>query len=264
VLALCVVGATRADQTIQLLQQALKDQGYYYGNVTGDKSSETTAAVRRYQIRNGLQVTGDINQETLRSLNIGSNSVASPPIASTSPAPQANRTAPHDRSQPGFDSHWRSFSKPGWRGEMNRPLLGRPYEVAPGETHMRIVTEIQLQLASHGYYQGSIDGRYGPRTAFAVRTFQSRAGIPLTGQLDLMTLDALGVSARNMAYLDSTLWADGNLVPMKKFKHAKWKHEKWKAKWKKYYRDEGDEYDAEDHDWDHGRARHGNGHDDDD
>jgi peptidoglycan hydrolase-like protein with peptidoglycan-binding domain len=64
VVALCVAGTVCADQTIQSVQQALKDQGYYYGNVTGDKSSETIAAVRRYQIRNGLQVTGEINPET--------------------------------------------------------------------------------------------------------------------------------------------------------------------------------------------------------
>jgi len=41
----------RADQTIQSVQQALTEQGFYYGNVTGEKSAETTAAIRRYQIR---------------------------------------------------------------------------------------------------------------------------------------------------------------------------------------------------------------------
>ena len=46
-------------------------------HVTGDKSAETTAAIRRYQIRNGLQVTGELNEETLRAVNSSSNSVAS-------------------------------------------------------------------------------------------------------------------------------------------------------------------------------------------
>src|SRR5215470_17235429 len=75
-LGVCVAGLMRADQTIQSVQQALKDQGFYYGSVTGDKSAETTAAIRRYQIRNGLQVTGELNDETLRSVNSSSNSVA--------------------------------------------------------------------------------------------------------------------------------------------------------------------------------------------
>ena len=76
VVALCVIASVGADQTVQSVQQALKDQGFYYGNVTGEKSAETTAAVRRYQIRNGLQVTGQMNPETLRSLNANSNLAA--------------------------------------------------------------------------------------------------------------------------------------------------------------------------------------------
>src|SRR5437868_14404765 len=79
-LAVCVAGLVRADQTTQSVQQALKEQGFYYGNVTGDKSAETTAAIRRYQIRNGLQVTGEIDPETLRSLNVNSKSVSSPQL----------------------------------------------------------------------------------------------------------------------------------------------------------------------------------------
>src|SRR5947207_11189622 len=84
VVAPCLVGHVRADQTIQSVQQALTDQGFYYGNVTGEKSAETTAAIRRYQIRNGLQVTGEINSETLRSLNVSSNSASSRPVTPTS------------------------------------------------------------------------------------------------------------------------------------------------------------------------------------
>src|SRR6266550_1036710 len=90
VVAMCVASLVRADQTVQSVQQALKDQGFYYGNVTGDKSAETTAAVRRYQIRNGLQVTGEMNPETLRSLNVNSKSASSSQPASKSVATQSN------------------------------------------------------------------------------------------------------------------------------------------------------------------------------
>ena len=64
---LCVAASAHADQTIRSLQQTLKQQGFYYGTVTGDKNAETTAAIRRYQIRNGLKVTGEINDETMSS-----------------------------------------------------------------------------------------------------------------------------------------------------------------------------------------------------
>ena len=58
IVTLCAVNLVHADQTIRSLQQALKDQGFYYGAATGEKSAETIAAIRRYQIRNGLKVTG--------------------------------------------------------------------------------------------------------------------------------------------------------------------------------------------------------------
>src|SRR5438874_13770422 len=93
-LAVCVAGLVRADQATQSVQQALKDQGFYYGNVTGEKSAETTAAIRRYQIRNGLKVTGDINPETLRSLNMTSSSVSSAQPAGKSAATQFAKVLP--------------------------------------------------------------------------------------------------------------------------------------------------------------------------
>src|SRR4029450_6862455 len=77
----------QADQIIESVQQALKDQGFYYGEITGQMSSDLTAAIRRYQIRSGLQVNGQLNSETLQSLKINSSSsqTAAKP-ASPSPA----------------------------------------------------------------------------------------------------------------------------------------------------------------------------------
>ena len=68
----------RADQLVESVQQALKDEGFYYGEVNGDMNANLTAAIRRYQIRNGLQVTGELNDETLRSLGIKSSGLSRP------------------------------------------------------------------------------------------------------------------------------------------------------------------------------------------
>jgi len=68
VVTFCAVSLAHGEPTTRSLQQTLKDQGFYYGAVTGEKNTETTAAIRRYQIRNGLQVTGELNDETLRSV----------------------------------------------------------------------------------------------------------------------------------------------------------------------------------------------------
>jgi len=55
--ALIFIGSTilmHADQLVESVQQALKDQGFYYGEINGETNANLTAAIRRYQIRNGL------------------------------------------------------------------------------------------------------------------------------------------------------------------------------------------------------------------
>src|SRR5215211_2605280 len=79
----------RADQLVESVQQALKDEGFYYGEVSGDMNANLTAAIRRYQIRNGLQVSGDLNDETLRSLGIKSSGSSRPTSRPASPTPAA-------------------------------------------------------------------------------------------------------------------------------------------------------------------------------
>src|ERR1044072_8237784 len=82
-----------AYQMIESVQQALKDQGFYYGEVTGEKNANLTAAIRRYQIRNGLQVNGDMNNETIQSLGTNSSASSQPPAKSASPGPLAPKSA---------------------------------------------------------------------------------------------------------------------------------------------------------------------------
>ena len=248
VLALCIADLVRADQTVQSVQQALQDQGFYYGNVTGDKSSETTAAVRRYQIRNGLQVTGEMDPGTLRSLNVNSNSAAPSQSTSKPAVAQSNSSRPEDNSQVGQVSPPPSSSEPNPQVEMNRPFAGPTYEsTSPRMSRRLVIAEIQRQLISRGYYQGRIDGSYRRRTAFALRAFQFASGLPPTGHLDTSTLNALGLSNEDLASLQPAPRQYETWMPAMKFKHGK-----WKVKWKKYHGENRDELAGED------RAENGN------
>src|SRR5450755_3766630 len=92
-------GALRADQTTAAVQQTLKDQGFYYGDVNGEKTADTTAAIRRYQIRNGLQITGEIDAETLRSLGVGSGRASAPPTPRSAATPEESSAG--DDNAPG-------------------------------------------------------------------------------------------------------------------------------------------------------------------
>jgi len=57
-------------RVIEGVQRRLKDRGLYGCEVTGELNADTTEAVRRYQISNHLEASGQLNVETLRALEI--------------------------------------------------------------------------------------------------------------------------------------------------------------------------------------------------
>jgi len=201
----------RADQTIESVQQALKDQGFYYGEVTGEANANLTAAIRRYQIRNGLQVTGELNSETLRSLGIDSSALARPAAKSTpSPGPglpdlrdqSSGETAggtppagqPFANAPPDRQIYPPNPVMPGtFPGGL---LAGTPYEAAPPDVQHNVVISAQIALARRGLYRGEIDGIYGPAMELSLRAYQARTRLPVTGRLDLETLAALRLLPR--------------------------------------------------------------------
>lgn len=50
---------------------------------------------------------------------------------------------------------------------------------------------LQQNLADTGYYDGGVDGVYGPATVASVETLQEANGLPVTGTVDKATADAL-------------------------------------------------------------------------
>ena len=48
---------------------------------------------------------------------------------------------------------------------------------APARPQAAIVTDIQRELARRGFYDGAVDGRYGPKTDTAIRDFEQAAGL---------------------------------------------------------------------------------------
>jgi peptidoglycan hydrolase-like protein with peptidoglycan-binding domain len=195
-----------ADQLIESVQQVLKDEGFYYGELSGEMNANLSAAIRRYQIRNGLQVTGGLNDETLQSLGIGSSGStrqttrpASPAPAASAPSePQPNEAENLTPAPPG-----QSFGSPPQRqqiypsapmgppGSPAAAFAGTPFESAPPMVQRDVVVSAQIALARYGLYREQIDGIYGPAMELSLRAYQSRMRLPVTGRLDLETLAAL-------------------------------------------------------------------------
>ena len=68
-LAMLVVPAQDAE-LITKVQSALKDKGLDPGPIDGLMGPRTSRALRDFQIQNDIQVTGEINKETLDRLGI--------------------------------------------------------------------------------------------------------------------------------------------------------------------------------------------------
>ncbi len=57
-----------AEQNVRAVQEKLHEAGLYFGEMDGAYSSELAAAIGRYQIRNGLPITGQLDEETSKAL----------------------------------------------------------------------------------------------------------------------------------------------------------------------------------------------------
>lgn len=78
------------------------------------------------------------------------------------------------------------------------PLAGSAQ--VPGSRNLRQgdrgddVAEVQRRLSRWGYFDGPVNGVFGPQTLAAVRLFQQRNGLPVTGIVAERTFAALGIT----------------------------------------------------------------------
>lgn len=191
-----------ADSAIESAQQKLKDEGFYYGEIHGQKDADTTAAIRRYQIRHGLQITGELNNETLRALGLSAKPAATPatrPANTPGPTPPgfleeetpAPKSTPAPRYSPPEPEEREEAPEPPPRVDGANPFLGTPYQNAPPYVQQDIVSRAQFVLMRLGFYREGIDGLYGPGMDFALRNYQARVGLQPSGRLDVETLASL-------------------------------------------------------------------------
>jgi peptidoglycan hydrolase-like protein with peptidoglycan-binding domain len=78
VLSLWLAATAGADDNVREVQTKLRDGGFYFGEIDGAFSSDLAAALSRYQIRNGLPITGQLDVETGKSLGAKPTVKASP------------------------------------------------------------------------------------------------------------------------------------------------------------------------------------------
>lgn len=190
-----------SSKDVQIVQQALADGGFYRAGVDGLYGPATVNAIRSFQASKGLQMTGTLNEETLRALN--------PQFASSKQIPDPERVAQFAAAQRvrAEQAHM--------EGKVTIPDDDAiaPQDIAPASGTTTILGDdvttrhpatrnisttdiqaIQQTLREAGYYQGAkVDGIWGKVTTRAVRDFQTDKGLRVTGTPTQETRDALGL-----------------------------------------------------------------------
>jgi len=193
-------------EAVTELQSVLFLLGYYSGPVSGVFQADTQAAVQQFQADAGINPDGIVGPATWSSLFPTPPTEANPPgtasvptanpeatpgapsgTGSTQPnpdqvatSPEPNTSAAAETSSPTAETP----SAPATTIPANRPLLRLGAE---GEA----VRQLQERLNSLGFYNGPIDGIFGPQTETAVEQAQTANNLTVDGVVGQATWNAL-------------------------------------------------------------------------
>lgn len=77
------------------------------------------------------------------------------------------------------------------KGSNTQFVFGEPVSMSPDNFSSEEIREVQERLAAIGFNPGPVDGIFGPATSKALRLFQTRKGLKITGELDRLTWNML-------------------------------------------------------------------------
>lgn len=164
-------------QAVREVQQRLHRLGYYGGPADGIWGARSRTALERFQGKNKLQVTGELNSATVMAMGLNPNDLVARGNGSTSP--------------PGIV-----------RGPEQSQAARQP--LAPAA-----VRTVQQRLQQLGFYSGAADGVWGQGTETALVRFQQYRGLQVTGRLDPATTRALGFNPNGFVAQGVTPPPDG-------------------------------------------------------
>lgn len=97
-------------------------------------------------------------------------------------------------SYPGYSyPYYRSYSyyRPRYYAPYGYTYYYRPSAVY--YTQPSLASDVQIALARRGYYRGAIDGIIGSQSRGAIRRYQARYGLPITGAIDYPLMSSLAI-----------------------------------------------------------------------
>ena len=159
---------------VELLQRALRNGGYFKGDIDGRYGASTYQAVLKFQANNGLKQTGSANAAT-QELLFGGKYNRTPTPAPKTPTPTPKKTPTPTPAPAG--------------GKVTNPPTFRTVTEKPGGGYISLklgdkgtpVVKLQSALRRAGYYKGNSDGNFGTSTYQAVMAYQQNNKMNATG-----------------------------------------------------------------------------------
>jgi peptidoglycan hydrolase-like protein with peptidoglycan-binding domain len=174
-------------EIVREVQQLLSERGFYDGEIDGLSGPMTAEAIRAFEERAGLDVTGEPRAALLAKIELSPHHASRPDEEET--ASQEVDDAEDDRptaaAEPPVEPSITTLS------EADIALSSPEPDPAPPSDGDPQVEAVQRVLADLGYAPGRIDGQLGPQTEEAIRGFQRDRGLEPNGELNAELLREL-------------------------------------------------------------------------
>lgn len=161
-------------EQIKQLQRELAARGLYQGGVDGIVGPKTRAALRNFQVQQGIATNG-LNQETADALGLD---LERQPVSGT----EQGSTAAGVR-QPGTEQQSegvREAERSTQAGSVRSSSAGLELSTLSAEQ----IKQVQQFLQEVGYYRGEVDGVVGAQTRGGLqRFFQNQAQLAAQGKI---------------------------------------------------------------------------------
>jgi peptidoglycan hydrolase-like protein with peptidoglycan-binding domain len=169
------------DQIMQV-QKILKTKKLYDGDASGKYNDETRAGIKSFQRDNGLRTTGTLNRATLEAFKIELTD-----YQKTIPASPNSYVSAEGDKTPHNAVSMNSTENSEARSDENRPK--RTIFRANSDQ----VSAAQNLLKSSKMYDGDITGKLNDETREGLRKYQEANGVRVTGTLNAVTLESMGI-----------------------------------------------------------------------
>ena len=169
-----LVASASANENVRAVQTKLKAEGFYFGEVDGAFSSDLSAAMTRYQIRNGLEVTGQLDEETSKALG------AAPAVTTTTATSTTTTTTTPAEGAPTSET-WRRLRKSdeAFLTKMNASQKRAPAATTPAPV-----------AAAPAVQSAPPRSTAAPATTETTTTTETTAAAPATGPATALTRES--------------------------------------------------------------------------